>query len=151
MYKSSCISNPHSQASPLEGFAHRYRLRITLDGCRDQIISGKHGNIADHGDGENLMVAFWGTSQNFSRLRAGRIKRTLEESHGQHYAGGGDEALIVFSPKDERAALFFLQALAIRRKRRVSVDIIERLRSFRRPAGTALHASEAAVVTGGVK
>lgn len=142
MYKSSCISNPRSKASPLEIFAQRHRLKLRRDSCGDQIIVGKYGDVADHGDGENLLVAFWGNGPKFSRLRASRIRRALEESYGQRHAGGvgGDEALILFSPDQPRSAQFFIRALGIRRKRRVSPDVALRLQGFRRIAGTALHA-----------
>lgn len=69
MYKDSCISNPTSKASPLELFAQRHRLKLSRDSCADRIVAGKYGDIADHGDGQHLLVAFWGNGPKFSAPR----------------------------------------------------------------------------------
>jgi hypothetical protein len=118
-----------AKPSLLDAFAERLRLKITLDDCRDQVIRGKHGDLSDFCDGEHLCATFWGNGPGFSRLRARRIRLALEGEYGQPWTGGigGDEAVILFSPSDERSAAFFIRALGVRRKRRVNPEIIERL------------------------
>jgi hypothetical protein len=125
-------------SSLLEVFAGRHRLKITLDDCHDQIIRGKHGDIGDFCDGERLVATFWGNGPGFSRLRARRIRLALEGEYGQPWAGGigADEALILFSPNEERSAIFFIRALGVRRKRRASTAVIERLGSYAKRSKT---------------
>lgn len=161
MNNSTFTSNASPKASPLQIFAQKYRLKITLDDCRDQHVLGRHGDICDFGDDLHLCGTFCacGNGQKFSRLRASRIRRALEENFGQRHQGGigGDEAVVLFSPTDQRSAEFFIRALGVRRRRVVSPDVAERLRGFRRIAGTALHAVAttpidcAVVRTGGAK
>src|SRR5271167_52245 len=95
-----------SQSNLLEVFAAKHRLKITLDDCRDQVIRGKHGDLSDFSDGEHLCATFWGNGPRFSRLRARRIRLALEGGYGQPWCGsiGDDEAVILFSPSDERSA-----------------------------------------------
>lgn len=145
------MSQDHSASSPrqiashkltgdisglLDVFAARHRLKITLDDCHDQIIRGKHGDLSDFCDGEHLIATIWGNGPRFSRLRARRIRLALECQYGQCRAGGigADEALILFSPNEERSATFFIHALGLRRKRRVNADVIERLGSHAKRA-----------------
>jgi hypothetical protein len=135
-----------SDSSPLKLFAQRHRLKVTRDECSDQIIRGKHGDLSDACDGEHLCAAFWGNGPKFSRLRARRIRLALGEKYGDRWAGGvgGDEAVILFSPVDQRSALFFIRALGIHRKRRVSSEVIGRLQSFaQRPTTTAARTVQA--------
>lgn len=157
----TCTSDRPRNAISLQSFAEKYRLKITRDVCGDQVVLGRHGDICDFGDDLHLCGTFCacGSGKKFSRLRAGRIRQALQENFGQRHQGGigGDEAVVLFSPTDQRSAQFFIRALGIRRKRRVSPDVAERLRGFRRIAGTALHAVAttpidcAVVRTGGAK
>lgn len=137
-----------SQSSLLEILAAKYRLKVSLDGCRDQVIRGKHGDLSDFCDGEHLCATFWGNGPRFSRLRARRIRVALQGEYGQRWVGGmgDDEAVILFSPTDERSATFFIRTIGVRRKRRVSSEVIARLRFLAKlsktTAGRALQAAE---------
>jgi len=130
----------------LRTFAVHHRLKVRLDSCGDPVIAGRHGEIGEHGDGR-LNACFHGTGpEPFSRVRAGRIRRTLALDVGELISGddGADEALFAFNCNDLKAARWFIDSLHIRRRRSVSPETAERLRQFARMrktiAGRPLHA-----------
>lgn len=128
------IRKPHSQSNLLEKFALNYRLKITLDGCLDPIVI-RNGDLSDAGDGEHLLATFWGNGGGFSRIRAKRIRQALGGTYGERWTGGvgSDEAILVFSPTDERSMRFFVAALRIHAKRRVHPELVARLGCFAKP------------------
>lgn len=123
---------PHETSNLLQRFAQRHRLRISPDGCGDLITRGKQGDISDYGDDKRLIAAFWGQGA-FSRARAGQIRKAITENYGERRAGGlgGDEATFTFDPSDDRAAQFFLTALAIKRKRKTTPAMLAHLARMR--------------------
>jgi hypothetical protein len=128
-------TNSHSSlsATDIGQFARLHRLNWRLDDCGDPIISGKHGEVGEHGDGR-LDACFHGEGpEPFSRLRANRIRQALQHSIGERITGtaGADEALFAFDPSNENHLAWFIRALGIKRKRRVTLQTLERLRRFR--------------------
>jgi hypothetical protein len=153
---SNVIASPQNSkgASLIEKFAEQQRLTVIRDESGEKTIRGAHGEISDFGNGEALVACFWGLGSKFSRTRARRIKAAIQKNYGLRWAGGvgGDEALILFSPSEERSAKFFVRAIGARRKRRVSDEVAARLRSFAKcsntAAGEALQAAEALAESG---
>ncbi len=144
----------------IERFAQRHRLRIGRDDCNDAIVSGRHGDIIEFGDGKRLIASIWGYGS-FSRTRAARIRKAITEQFGERIAGslGGDEATFAFDPTDDRASTFFLSALRIKTKRRTTPALLTRLAQMRlrartkqiSPASPFQTPETAASVSGGVQ
>jgi len=105
-------------------FAAKYRLNVQQDACGNPIISGKHGDIGEYGDGR-LCACFWGG--NPSKTRSRRIAATANAHIGQLIQRGGDEAQFAFDAADPIAARWFLRTLQLRAKRSIGQAHKDRL------------------------
>jgi hypothetical protein len=99
-------------------FAEQYRCRLKRDGCGEQIIPGKVGQIYDYGTGR-FGALFMPSGKPRSNLW-GRVRRKLTAAGFQLLQNGDGEGCLLFDPTDATQTALAIRAVGARRKRVLS-------------------------------
>jgi hypothetical protein len=118
-------------------FAEQYRCRLKRDGCGEQIIPGKVGQIYDYGSGR-FGALFMPSGKPRPNLW-GRVRRKLMAAGFQLLQNGDAEGCLLFDPSDQRKIQLALKLVGARRKRVLTperraaqIEVLERSRNARK-------------------
>lgn len=111
----------------LRAFADQYRLKTSLDECRELIIPGRQGQIYEYSDTQ-LGVMF---SPNDSHPRRWSYLRRRAIAAGLRVVQDGDsEGAFVFDPNDPEQVALALKIAKVIRRRQISEARRNQLRGY---------------------
>ena len=110
----------------LQQFAHRYKLKIRLDECRDEVIAGRKGHIYYHDDEYLGMVFIPDNTKSW-----GYAKKKCELLGMIVWQDGDCEGCVLFNPNDIKQSRLAISLVKAKKKGVASPAKLESLQKAR--------------------